>query len=122
MVWIEHLASQRDQPIDLDLICHLNRLTLRETDRDYWAGRVRSEVDWQQPEEWPRRRAIVALDERGLAVADEHTGELLVQFPPDRDVGPMIDALLAWVNSRDAEALHPVVRAALFHQRFTQYL
>lgn len=119
MTWIEHLARRADLPIDLDLICHINRLTLRKTDRDYWAGRVRSEVDWQQPEDWPRRRAIVALDERGLAVADEHTGELLVQFPPDRDVGPMIDALLAWVNSRDAETLHPVVRAALFHQRFT---
>lgn len=119
MTWIEHLASQPDQAIDLDLVCHINRLTLRETDRDYWAGRVRSEVDWQQPEDWPRRRAIVALDERGLAVADEHTGELLVQFPPDREVGPLIDALLAWVNSQDAEALHPVVRAALFHQRFT---
>lgn len=119
MTWIEHLASQPDLPINLDLICHINRLTLLKTDRDYWAGRVRSEVDWQQPEDWPRRRALVALDERGLAVADEHTGELLVQFPPDRDVGPMVDALMAWVNSQDAEALHPVVRAALFHQRFT---
>jgi Fic family protein len=119
MTWIEHLASQPDLPIDLDLICHINRLTLFKTDRDYWAGRVRSEVDWQQPDDWTRRRAIVALDERGLGVVDEHSGELLVQFPPDRAVGSMVEALLAWINSDEAEALHPVVRAALFHQRFT---
>jgi len=119
MSWIEHLARQPDLMIDVNLICHINRLTLRSTDRDYWAGRVRSEVDWQHPEEWSRRRAIVALDEHGLAVADEHTGKLLVQFPSDRDVGPMVDDLLAWVNSNAASALHPVICAALFHQRFT---
>ncbi len=38
MVGIEHLASQPDLPIDLDLACHINRLTLLKTDRDYWAG------------------------------------------------------------------------------------
>ncbi len=119
MDWIEHLARQPDLPIDLDLICHINRLTLLKTDSDYWAGRVRSEVDWHLPDEWTRRRAIVALEEPGLAVADEHTGELLVQFPPDRDVGPMLAELLDWINSAEASALHPVVRAALFHQRFT---
>lgn len=119
MGWIEHLARQPDLAIDLDLVCHINRLTLASTDRDHWAGRVRSEVDWQQPEDWARRRAIVALDERGLAVADERTGELLVQFPPDREVGPMLDELLAWINADEAGGMHPVVRAALFHQRFT---
>lgn len=116
---IEHLARQPHLMIDLNLVCHINRLILRNTDRDYWAGRVRSEVDWHHPEEWSRRRAIVALDEHGLAVADEYTGKLIVQFPSDRDVGPMVDDLLAWVNSDAASALHPVVRAALFHQRFT---
>lgn len=119
MGWIEHLARQSDLAIDLDLVCHINRLTLAGTDHDHWAGRVRSEVDWQQPEDWARRRAIVALDERSLAVADERTGELLVQFPPDREVGPMLDELLTWVNSNEAGDKHPVVRAALFHQRFT---
>lgn len=119
MDWIEHLARQPDLPIDLDLICHINRLTLLKTDSDYWAGRVRSEVDWHLPDEWTRRRAIVALDERGLAVADERTGELLVQFPPDREVGPMLAELLAWINADEAGGMHPVVRAALFHQRFT---
>jgi fido (protein-threonine AMPylation protein) len=119
MGWIEHLTRQPDFRIDLDLICHINRLTLHQTDRDYWAGRIRSEVDWHQPEEWARRRALVALDERGLGVADEYTGELLVQFPPDREVGPMVTDLLAWINSAEAAASHPVIRAALFHQRFT---
>lgn len=119
MDWIEHLARQPDLPIDLDLICHINRLTLLKTDSDYWAGRVRSEVDWHLPDEWTRRRAIVALEEPGLAVADEHTGKMLVQFPPDRDIGPMITELLEWVNSTDSLALHPVIRAALFHLRFT---
>jgi len=72
MAWVEHLAVHRDVPIDLNLVCHINRMTLRETERDHWAGRVRAEVDWQQPEEWSRQRVIVALEEeRGLAVVDE---------------------------------------------------
>jgi len=61
MIWIEHLARLPDSTIDLDLVCHINRLTLRRTDRDYWAGRVRAEVDWQRPDEWSRQRAIVVL-------------------------------------------------------------
>ena len=119
MAWIERLAAQRDVPVDLNLVCHINRLTLRGTERDFWAGRIRSEVDWQQPEDWSRPRAFVSLDERGLAVADERTGELLAQFPPDREVGPLLNDLLAWLNSTYAVALHPVVCAAIFHQRFT---
>lgn len=119
MGWIRHLADHTEVPVDLDLVCHINRLTLRSTERDYWAGRVRSEVDWQQPDDWSRQRALVALDERGLAVADEHTGQLLVRFPTDREVGSLLEELLAWLNSTPAAALHPVVRAALFHQRFT---
>lgn len=120
MAWIEHLAVHPDVSIDLNLVCHINRLTLRNTGQNHWAGRVRAEVDWQQPEEWSRQRAIVAPDEeRGLAVADRHTGEVLVRFPPDREVGPLLDALLAWLNSPQVAALHSVVRAAIFHQRLT---
>lgn len=119
MTWIEHLAVHLEVPIDHNLICHINRLTLLATDRDYWAGRIRSEVDWQQPEEWSRPRAIGALEAPGLAVADEHTSELLVQFPPDREVGPLLDELLTWLNSTAAADSHPAVRAGIFHQRFT---
>lgn len=119
MHWIEHLARQPDLAINLDLICHINYLILRNTDRDYWAGRVRSEVDWQHPADWTRRRAIVALDEQGLAVADDNTGKLLARFLSDREVGPLLDELLEWINSSMAFALHSVVRSALFHQRFT---
>jgi fido (protein-threonine AMPylation protein) len=120
MAWIEHLAAHPDVSIDLDLVCHINRVTLRDTGQNHWAGRVRAEVDWQQPEEWPRPRAIVAPDEEhGLAVKDRSTGEVLVRFPPDREVGPLLNALLAWLNSPQATALHPVVRAAIFHQRLT---
>lgn len=119
MAWIEHLAVHPEVPIDQNLVCHINRLILTATDHDYWAGRVRSEVDWQQPWDWSQPRAIVALDEPGLAVIDERTGELLTLFPPDREVGPLLDELLNWLNSADAAALHPVVRAAIFHQRFT---
>ena len=119
MGWIRHLADRGEVEVELDLVCHINRVTLRGTERDYWAGRVRSEVDWQEPADWSRPRALVALDERGLAVLDEHTGELLVQFPTDREVGPLLEELLAWLNSAAAAALHPVVRAAIFHQRFT---
>ena len=119
MGWIRHLAERVEVEVELDLVCHINRVTLRGTERDYWAGRVRSEVDWQAPADWSRPRALVALDERGLAVADEHTGALLVQFPTDREVGPLLEELLTWLNSARAAALHPVVRAAIFHQRFT---
>lgn len=120
MAWVEHLTTHPDVPIDLNLVCHINRLTLRDTEQDHWAGRVRAEVDWQQPEEWLRPRAIVARDEEhGLAVVDEHTGETLVRFPPDRDVGPLLNALLSWLSLPETAALPPVVRAAIFHQRFT---
>ena len=122
--WIEHLILEPTIPITVDLICHINYLILRNTDRDYWAGRIRSEVDWQHPEDWTRRRAIVALEEPGLAVADERTGELLVSFPPDQEVGPMIDDLMAWINLPEDVIdppifRNPVIRAAVFHQQFT---
>lgn len=119
MAWIEHLTAHTDAPVDLDLICHINRLTLQETERHIWAGRLRAEVDWQRPDEWLRPRAIVAPEEAGLAVADERTGEILVRFPPDRLVGPLLEELLVWLHSAQAAALHPVIRAAIFHQRFT---
>jgi hypothetical protein len=45
MTWIEHLASFPDLPIDLDLLCHINRLTLRNTDRDY-TGQAASAPKW----------------------------------------------------------------------------
>ena len=119
MAWIEHLASHPEVPVDRDLVCHINRLTLRATERDYWAGRIRSEVDWQEPWDWSQPRAIVALEEPGLAVADERTGKLLVKFPSDREVGGLFDALLDWLDSVNASALPATVRAAIFHQRFT---
>jgi Fic family protein len=119
MAWIEHLAGHPEVPIGYNLICHINHLTLAATGRDYWAGRIRSEVDWQQPWDWSRPRAIVALEEPGLAVADERTGKLLVAFPSDREVGQLFGELLTWLNSPAATTLHPVVQAAIFHQRFT---
>ena len=45
MAWVKHLADHDEVPVELNLVCHINRLTLRGTDRDYWAGRVRAEVD-----------------------------------------------------------------------------
>jgi len=120
MRWIEHLTAHPDVTIDLDLICHFNRLILRGTDRDYWAGRFRAEVDWQAPEEWGRPRAIVAPDKPGLAVVNPQTGEPIVAFPPDSEVKPMLDALLGWLVSPEAAREDPVIRAAIFHQQFTQ--
>ena len=120
MRWIEHLVAYPDVPINLDLICHLNRLILRGTERDYWAGRLRAEVDWQKPEEWKLPRAIVALDEPGLAVVNPQTGEFVVKFPPDSQVKPMLDALLDWLASPQAAIEDPVIRAAILHQQFTR--
>ena len=120
MRWIEHLVAYPDVPINLDLICHLNRLILRGTERDYWAGRLRAEVDWQKPEEWKLPRAIVALDEPGLVVVNPQTGEFVVKFPPDSQVKPMLDALLDWLASPQAAIEDPVIRAAILHQQFTR--
>lgn len=120
MRWIEHLVAHPDVPINLDLICHLNRLILRGTERDYWAGRLRAEVDWQKPEEWKLPRAIVALDEPGLVVVNPQTGEFVVKFPPDSQVKPMLDALLGWLASPQAAIEDPVIRAAILHQQFTR--
>jgi len=120
MRWIEHLVAYPDVPINLDLICHLNRLILRGTERDYWAGCLRAEVDWQKPEEWKLPRAIVALDEPGLVVVNPQTGEFVVKFPPDSQVKPMLDALLDWLASPQAAIEDPVIRAAILHQQFTR--
>ncbi len=119
MRWIEHLAAHPDVPINLDLICHFNRLILRGTEQDYWAGRIRAEVDWQEPREWGRPRAIVALEEPGLAMVNPQTGDIIVKFPPDSQVKPMLDELLEWWHSPEAALETPVIRAAIFHQQFT---
>ncbi len=117
MDWIEHLARQPDLAIDLDLLCHINRLLLAGTAYDYWAGRVRARGDWQQPDDWTRPRAVLALDRCGLGQGMACDGSSLGQFPADRAVGPLLDELLAWVNGEVAAGVHPVIRAALFHQR-----
>ncbi|QLQ07156.1 MAG: Fic family protein [Anaerolineae bacterium] len=57
MDWIEYLARQPDLAIDLDLLCHINRLLLAGTAYDYWAGRARR-GDWQQPDDWTRPRGV----------------------------------------------------------------
>jgi len=120
MRWFEHLTAHPEVAIDLDVICHFNRLILRGTERDYWAGRLRAVVDWQKPEEWGRPRAMVAADEAGLAVVNPQTGDLIVAFPPDSEVEPMLDVLLQWLASLEAALEDPVVRAAIFHQQFTR--
>ncbi len=120
MGWIDHLTAHPDVPIDLNLVCYFNKLVLQGTDRDYWAGRIRSAVDWQTPEEWFRPRAILALDEPGLAVADVETGELIMAFPPDNEVGPLLDSLLEWLGSDEAMELDPVERASIFHHEFVR--
>jgi Fic family protein len=120
MAWIEHLTAHPSIPIDLNLVCHFNKLILRDTARDAWAGRVRAAVDWQDPDEWRRPRAIVAEAEPGLAVADPATGELITHFPPDREVGPLLSGLLEWLDSDEARRLDPVERAAIVHHEFTR--
>jgi fido (protein-threonine AMPylation protein) len=120
MEWIEHLTAHPDVPLDLDLVCHFNRLILQFTERDTWAGRVRAVVDWQTPDEWSRPRAIVSPEMPGLAVADIETGELLTHFPPDGEVGALLDELLRWIHSDDAQNFTPIERAAIFHHEFTR--
>lgn len=120
MRWIEHLVAHPDVPIDLDLICHFNRLILKGTERDYWAGRLRAEVDWQHPEDWSRPRAIVAVDKPGLGVAHPTTGAVITAFPPDSETRSLTDNLLDWLTSRDAEMIDPIIRAAIFHQQLTR--
>lgn len=120
MGWIRHLARYSEVPLDLSLICHINRLVLQKTARDFWGGRLRAEVDWHAPEDWGRPRALLASEKHsGLAVVNERTGQTLVEFPPSTQVKPLLDELIAWVNSPVAQALHPLERAALFHLRFT---
>jgi fido (protein-threonine AMPylation protein) len=120
MDWISHLARHPEVPLDLDLICYINRLVLQKTARDFWGGRLRAEVDWHAPEDWSRPRALLASEKHtGLAVTDERTGQILVEFPPAGQVRFLLDELIAWVNSPEAQAFHPLERAALFHLRFT---
>lgn len=104
----------------MNLLCYFNKLIRKDTERDYWAGRIRAEVDWQDSSGWSRRGEIVALDNPGPAVADPQTGELATQFPPDGEVGPLLNVLIAWLNSTDSEAISSTVRAAVFHHEFTR--
>jgi hypothetical protein len=60
MAWIEHLSAHPDVPLDRDLVCYFNKLVLQGTVGDHWAGRIRSMVEWQTPEDWTRPRAIAA--------------------------------------------------------------
>ncbi len=120
MEWIEHLTAHPDVLLDLDLVCHFNRLILQDTERDTWAGRPRAVVDWQTPDEWSRPRAIVSPQAPGLAVADIETVELLTHFPPDGEVGALLDELLRWIHSDDAQNFTAVERAAIFHHEFTR--
>ena len=120
MAWIEHLTAHPSVPVDLDLVCFFNKLVLQGTARDAWAGRIRATVDWQNPDDWGRPRAIVAQSKPGLAVADVQTGELITSFPPDGEVGPLLDGLLAWLPSDEAQALDSIERAAFLHHEFTR--
>jgi fido (protein-threonine AMPylation protein) len=120
MAWIEHLTAQSTVAIDLDLVCYFNKLALRGTARDYWAGRIRATVDWQDPGDWDRPRVVVAQTEPGLAVADINTGELSTSFPPDEAVGSLLNGLLSWLSFEDAAALDPIERAAVFHHEFVR--
>jgi len=60
----------------------------------------------------------VAQDEPGLAVADLETGALITAFPPDDEVGELLDSLLEWLGSDEATSLDPIERAAIFHHEF----
>jgi fido (protein-threonine AMPylation protein) len=120
MEWIKHLTRHPEVPLDLSLLCHINRLVLRDTDQDFWGGRLRAEVDWQTPQDWGRPRALLGdAKHSGLVVVDEHSGRVMVEFPPMQEVRSLLDTLIAWMDSPSAAALHALERAALFHLRLT---
>ena len=118
--WLVHLTAHPEVVIDLNLICHFNRLILKATDRDFWAGRLRAEVNWQEPDEWSRPRAIVSPVDPGLAVADIESGVLITKFPPDAKVKPLLDTLIAWQQSSASLEVDPILRAAIFHHEFVR--
>lgn len=120
MDWIERLTAHPNVPIDLDLVRFFDKLVLQGTARDAWAGRLQATVDRQDPADWGRPRAIVAQSDPGLAVADVETGQLIISLPPDGEVDPLLDGLLAWLPTDAAQALDPIERAAFFHHEFAR--
>jgi Fic family protein len=57
---------------------------------------------------------------RYVVVANRLTGEVIFRPPSNEDVLKLMRALIAWLNSPDAQALDPVIEAGIAHHEFVR--
>jgi Fic family protein len=57
---------------------------------------------------------------RYVVVGDRLTGEIIFRPPSNEDVPKLMKALIAWVNSPEAQTLDPVIEAGIAHYEFVR--
>lgn len=57
---------------------------------------------------------------RYVVVGNKLTGEIIFRPPSNEDVPKLIKALIAWVNSPEAQRLDPVIEAGIAHYEFVR--
>ncbi|MEW6417322.1 MAG: Fic family protein [Nitrospirota bacterium] len=55
-----------------------------------------------------------------VVVANRLTGEVIFRPPSNEDVPKLMKALIAWLNSSEAQALDPVIEAGIAHYEFVR--
>jgi Fic family protein len=57
---------------------------------------------------------------RYVVVGDQLTGEVFFRPPPNSEVPELVENLVAWLNSQDAQELDPVIEAGIAHYEFVR--
>jgi len=57
---------------------------------------------------------------RYVVVANRLTGEIIFRPPKNEDVPNLVKAMIAWLNSSEANALDPVIEAGIAHYEFVR--
>lgn len=57
---------------------------------------------------------------RYVVVGNKFTGEVIFRPPSNEDVPKLMKALVAWLNSSEAQALDPVIEAGIAHYEFVR--
>ncbi len=98
---LEHLSDLvSDDQIAEDIILNIHKLLTKETlDNPEDVGRYRN---------------------RQVVVGNRVTGEVIYMPPDTRDVPRLMKEFMEWLNSKEAEKIHPVLVAGISHYEFVR--
>ena len=98
---LEHLSDLvSDDQIAEDIILNIHKLLTKETlDNPEDVGRYRN---------------------RQVVVGNRVTGEVIYMPPDTRDVPRLMKEFMEWLNSEEAEKIHPVLVAGISHYEFVR--